>query len=172
MKKVLLIFLLFSFSTKIFAQQFSQYNTGTLYDSFENPAQKAFITDSSKKYATNLLFPNFNANFYVTGDAQASLKSRAFLNKYDNSALLFNQGRFNHFNGNANVYLVMFKIFSSFNGDTELGFSVQNKMESRSLFTDETVLLLNGPQGFPGSAYSGIFNNTFNFQSYNQFGFT
>lgn len=172
MKKVLLIFLLFSFSTKIFAQQFSQYNTGTLYDSFENPAQKAFITDSSKKYATNLLFPNFNANFFITGDAQATLKSRAFLNKYENSGLLINQGRFNHFNGNSNVYLIMFKMFSSFNGDTELGFSVQNKMESRSLFTDESALLLNGPQGFPGSAYAGIFNNTFNFQSYNQFGFT
>ncbi|MGN6394592.1 MAG: DUF5723 family protein [Mucilaginibacter sp.] len=172
MKRVLLVFFLFSFSAKIFAQQFSQYNTGTLYDSFENPAQKAFIPDSSKKYATNLLFPNFNANFFITGDAQATLKSRAFLNKYDNSLLLLNQGRFNHFNGNANVYLIMFKMFSSFNGDTELGFSVQNKMESRSIFSDETALLLNGPQGFTGNAYAGIFNNTFSYQSYNQFGFT
>jgi len=172
MKKVLFIFLVLSFSTKTFAQQFSQYNTGTLYDSFENPAQKAFITDSSKKFASNFLFPNFNADFLLTGDAQATLKGRLFSNKYDNSDLLINRGRYNHFNGNVNAYLIMFKMFSSFNGDVELGFSAQTKIESRSVFTDESAALLNGTNKFTRDAYSGIFNDNFSFQSYHQFGFT
>ena len=71
MKNILLIFfLLLSSAVKIFAQQFSQYNTGTLYDSFENPSQRAFIPDSSKQYAFNLLIPNFNGNFTFSGDEQ------------------------------------------------------------------------------------------------------
>ena len=172
MKKILLA-LIFLFSTvKIFGQQFSQYNTGTLYDSFENPSQKAFITDSSKQYAFNFLVPNFGANLFVTGDAQASLKSRAFANKYDNSALLIGQGKYNHFNGDLNAYLIMFKFFSSLNGDVELGFSAQVKMELKGNFSDETAALFDGTQVFKNSYYTDIFNSNYSFQSYHQFGFT
>ena len=172
MKQILLVFLLLSFSVKIFGQQFSQYNTGTLYDSFENPSQKAFITDSSKQFASNFLVPNFNGNFFILGDVQATLKNRAFNNKYDNSALLINQGKYNHLDLNANAYLIMFKIFSSFNGDVELGFSAQTKMEGKGIFTDESVALLNGSGSFSGNDYSNIFNNSFHFQSYHQISFT
>ena len=172
MKQILLVFLLLSFSVKVFSQQFSQYNTGSLYDSFENPSQKAFITDSSKQFASNFLVPNFNANFFILGDAQATLKNRAFNNKYDNSALLINQGKYNHIDLNANAYLVMFKMFSSFNGDVELGFSAQTKMEGKGVFTDDSFALLNGAGSFSGDAYSEIFNNNFHFQSYHQISFT
>ena len=107
MKKFLLVLCLLFFTVKLFAQQFSQYNTGSLYDSFENPSQKAFIPDSSKKYASNFLIPNFNFNAFLSGDGQATLKNRAFLYKYNDSALRINQGRYNLANMNANVYLVM-----------------------------------------------------------------
>src|SRR4051794_28843314 len=105
MKKILFIFLLLSFSVKIFGQRFSQYNTGSLYDSFENPSQKAFITDSSKQFASNFLLPTFNADFFITGDAQATLKSRAFANKYNNSSLLIDKGKFNHIDLHVNAYV-------------------------------------------------------------------
>ena len=169
MKKVLLVLCLLFFTVKVFAQQFSQYNTGSLYDSFENPSQRAFIPDSSKKFASNFLFPNANLNFFLSGDAQASLKGRAFINKYNNSSLVINQGRVNLANLNANVYFVMLKMFSSFNGDTEWGFSWQTKAEGLGIITDESIAALNGTQSFTsGNTYNNIFNNNYYYQTYHQ----
>src|ERR1700760_403305 len=136
MKKFFLVLFLFFFSAKIFAQQFSLLNTGTLYDSFENPSQRAFIPDSSKMYAFNFFLPNFNANLFLSGDAQASLKSRAFLDKYNNTNLNVNQPRFNHVTENANVYILMLRMFSSLQGDEEMGFSWQLKTDGKGLLTD------------------------------------
>src|SRR5476651_982191 len=110
MKKLLpaILFILITF--KGYSQQFSQYNTGTLYDSFENPSQKSFITDSSKKYAFNCLVPNFNASFSLTGDVQSTLVQRAFGGKYANSSLQIGSGKYNIGNIDANAYSVMFKM--------------------------------------------------------------
>ena len=161
------------FTVKIFAQQFSQYNTGSLYDSFENPSQRAFIPDSSKQYASNFLFPNLNFNAFLSGDAQASLKSRLFLNMYNNSALKINQGKNNLANLNANVYLIMLKMFTSLNGDEEMGFSWQTKAEGQGLFTDESIAAFNGAQSFvSGNAYNNIFNSNYYYQTYHQISFT
>src|ERR1700760_2527827 len=102
MKRILLVFCVLLAAEKGFSQQFSQYNTGTLYDSFENPSQKSFITDSSRRYASNFFVPNFNANFFLTGDAQSTLVSRAFGGKYDNSALQIGAGKYNYANVSAN----------------------------------------------------------------------
>jgi hypothetical protein len=173
MKKVLLVLCLLFFSVKIFAQQFSQYNTGTLYDSFENPSQRAFIPDTSKKYATNYLFPNFNFNFFLSGDAQATLKTRAFLYKYDNSALQIGKGKYNHVNMDANVYFVMFKMFSSLNGDEEMGVSAQTRAEGKALLSDETIAALNGTGSFSsGTPYYNVFNSNYYYQTYHQISFT
>lgn len=172
MKKSLLVICILLLSSKIFAQQFSQYNTGTLYDSFENPSQKSFITDSSKRYASNFLFPNFNVNFFFSGDAQGDLKSRLFLSKYDNTALKIGQGKNNHFAGSANAYLLMFKVFQSLNGDTEMGFSWQLKGEGRGLMSDETAALLNGTGAFTGDFYNDIFNDNYYYQAYHQLSFS
>jgi len=173
MKKILLVLPLLVLSAKIFAQQFSQYNTGTLYDAFENPSQRAFIPDSSKTYATNFLIPNLNFNFFLSGDAQATLKNRVFLNKYTNSALVVNQGRLNMSNFNANVYFLMFRMFKSLNGDEEMGFSWQGKAEGHAIFTDDSFAALNGTQSFTsGTPYNNIFNDSYYFQTYHQFSFT
>src|SRR3569833_2414277 len=97
MKKPPLIFCLLFATSKIFAQAFTQYNTGTLYDSFENPAQRSFIPDSSRQFASNFLFPNIDGNFFLTGNGQQTLKSRYFNNMYNNSALQIGNGTsFNH----------------------------------------------------------------------------
>jgi len=172
MKKSLLFFCLLLFSLNIFAQQFSQYNTGTLYDSFENPSQKSFITDSSKRYASNFFFPNFNVNFFFAGEAQGDLKSRLLLSKYDNTALKINQGKFNHFGGSVNAYLLMFKVFRSLDGDTEMGFSWQMKGEARGMASDETFALLNGTSAFKDDFYNNIFNDNYYYQAYHQISFS
>jgi hypothetical protein len=173
MKKYILILLLLFSASKIFAQSFAQYNTGTLYDSFENPAQRAFIPDSSRKFAINLFVPNLDGNFSLTGDAQQTLKNRAFNSYYLNSAV--NIGSGNHFNyllANANSYDIMFKMFTSFSGDAELGFFVQTKAEARGVFTDETIALFNGAGSFPNDTYTNVFNSRYQYQIYNDIGFT
>jgi hypothetical protein len=172
MKKILLIFCLLLFTVKLFGQQFSQYNTGTLYDSFENPSQKAFVTDTSKKFAFNFFVPNFNADLFLNGNAQATLKSRIFLNMYNNSKLVIDKGSNNHANLNINAYSIMLKMFSSFDGDTEMGFSAQTKIEGHSLFSDETAAAFNGTQTFTNTVYNNIFNDNYTYQAYHQLSFT
>lgn len=172
MKKILLVSCLLFFAAKGFSQQFSQYNTGTLYDSFENPSQRSFVPDTSKTYAFNFLIPNFNANLLLTGDAQSSLVSRAFGGKYNNSALQIGAGKYNNANINANAYSIMFKTFTSLNGDEEMGFFSETRAEGKGAFTDESIALLNGPSGFPNNIYDNIFNDHYYFQVYNAIGFS
>ncbi|MEO6852208.1 MAG: DUF5723 family protein, partial [Mucilaginibacter sp.] len=172
MKRILLVFFLLLFAGKCFSQQFSQYNTGTLYDSFENPSQKSFITDSSKKYAFNLFVPNLNASFYLTGDAQSTLVQRAFGAKYSNAPLQIGSGNYNIGNINANAYSVMFKMFTSLNGDVETGISFNTKAEGKGYFTDESIALFNGLGAFPNNTYDNLFNDHFYYQIYNAIGFS
>ncbi|MDR3696023.1 DUF5723 family protein [Mucilaginibacter sp.] len=173
MKKFLLVLFFLLFSVRIFAQQFSLYNTGTLYDSFENPSQRAFIPDTSKMYASNFLIPNFNANLFLSGDAQATLKNRAFLNKYNNTALQIGKGKYNRVNENVNAYLIMLKMFSSLSGDEEMGFSWQMKSDGKGALTDESIAALNGTQSFTsGQNYTDIFNSNYYYQTYHQISFT
>src|ERR1700743_3316632 len=109
MKNFLLVFFFLLFTVRGFSQQFSQYNTGTLYDSFENPSQRSFVPDTSTKYAFNFIIPNFNADFYLTGEPQSSLVDRAFGGKYNNSALQIGNNKYNNVNINVNAYALMFK---------------------------------------------------------------
>ncbi len=172
MKKLLLISFFLIISAHLFSQQYSQYNTGTLYDSFENPARAAFVTDSSKQFAFNFFIPNFDANLFLSGNGQASLKNRLFNNKYDNSALLINQGKYNLANANVNAYLFMVKMFTSFNGDVEMGISAQIRGEGTGVFTDETLALFNGTNSFPNTSYTNIFNSNYYYQTYDQISFS
>ena len=172
MKKILLISCFLLIAVKGFSQQFSLYNTGTLFDSFENPSQRAFIPDTSKKYAFNFFIPNFDGNFYLTGNAQSTLLSRAFSSKYDNSTLQIGTGSLNHVNANAAVYPIMFKMFASLDGDEEVGIYAGARSEGRGAFTDESIALLNGPTAFPNNIYDNVLNNHFYNQIYNAIGFT
>jgi hypothetical protein len=168
MKNFLLGICFLFISVEAFGQQFSQYNTGTVYDSFENPAQAVFIPDTSYRLAFNFFIPNFNSNAYVTGDAQVSLKNRAFTGKYVNTGLVIGKGKFSRVNATANIYTLMFKAYTSLNGDQEFGFSTQTRAEGRGIFTDETLLLLNGGKNFPKNNYTNIFNNSYTDQTYHQ----
>jgi hypothetical protein len=172
MKKFLLICCCFFITVKSFGQQFSQYNTGTLYGSFENPSQRTFVPDTSREYAFNFFIPNFNTNFFVTGDAQTALKTRAFSSYYNTADLKTGMGKYNHFAANANAYSIMFKVFASLSGNVELGFFTNTKSELRGVVTDESVALFNGFTNFPNNNYSNVFNDNYRLQVYNQIGFT
>ncbi|MDB5137368.1 MAG: hypothetical protein JWP37_3971 [Mucilaginibacter sp.] len=172
MKRILLVFCLLLFAVKGFSQQFSQYNTGTLYDSFENPSQKSFWTDTSKMYAFNFLVPNLNGSFFLTGDAQSTLVSRAFGGKYNNAALQIGSGKYSTAGINANAYSIMFKMFNSLNGDVETGFFIETKAEGKGSISDESIALLNGPTAFANNIYDNVLNNHYYYQVYNSIGFS
>lgn len=169
MTKLFTSLLLLAISVQCYAQRFAHYNTGTLYDSFENPSQAAFNADSSRRFAFNLL-PNFNANLYLKGNAQYSLKSRAFLGKYDNSSITIGEGKFNDAMVNLNVYVGMLRMFTSMRGKRELGLSYQIKGTGRGHVTDETIALFNGTGKFDKTRpYFNIFNNRAFYEAYHQF---
>jgi hypothetical protein len=172
MKNFLLAICFLFISVETFGQQFSQYNTGTLYDSFENPAQASFVPDTSRRLAFNFFIPNFNSNLYITGNGQAPLKSRAFSGQYTNTALTLGEGRFSRVNVNANVYSLMFKAFTSLDGNQEIGISTQTRAEGRGLFSDESFLLLDGPKNFSDNVpYPNILNDSYTEQMYHQISF-
>lgn len=172
MKKTILLLCFLISGTSAFAQLFSQYNTGTLYDSFEHPAQRSFIPDSSRAVASNFFFPTFNFNAYLTGNAQAALKNRIFTGAYNNSSLVVGQGKLNHLNTNLNLYSIMVKVFTNLDGDQEMGISLQTKVEGRGTFTDESVQLFSDYTKFTNNSYSNIFNDNGYEQSYHQLSFT
>jgi len=171
MNKILISLLLISISLTGYAQRFSQYNTGTLYDSFENPSQAAFIPDSSRQFAINII-PNFTLNTYLKGNAQYTLKSRLFLGRYDNSAVTVGQNQYNNVLANVNVYVGMIKMFTSLSGKQEVGLSYQIKANGRGQVTDETIALLDGIRKFDKSSYTDIFNNKAFYESFHQFSIT
>lgn len=172
MKKILLVFYLLLFAAEGFSQQFSQINTGTLYDSFENPSQRSFVPDTSKMYAFNFLIPNLNGSIFLTGNAQSTLVYRAFGGKYNNNALEIGAGKYNNANINANAYAIMFKIFTSLNGDAEVVFFAETKAEGRGTFSDESIALFNGSGAFANNSYDNIFNDHYYYQVYNSIGFS
>lgn len=172
MRKFLLVCFFFLATIKAFGQQFSLYNTGTLYDSFENPSQRAFIPDTTKQFAFNFLIPNFNGNFFVTGNGQEALKTRAFHSYYNTADLTVGQGGFNRANVNLTNYSIMFKVFTSENGDQEMGVSLNTRAEGRALATDETIAFFNGFTNFPLNSYTDLFNSNYKFQAYHQLSFS
>jgi hypothetical protein len=172
MKKILPIFCLLVITTKGFSQQFSQYNTGTLFDSFENPSQRTFIPDSSRKFAFNFFIPNFDANFLLQGNAQSVLVNRKFGSNYTGAGLQIGNGNYNNAGANETAYALMAKIFASFNGDEEIGIFAGIKSEGTGAFTDETVALFEAPSAFTNNTYDNILNDHFYNQIYNAVGLT
>jgi hypothetical protein len=170
MKRFLFVLFFLALHFCVSAQQFSQYNTGTLYDAFDNPAQKVFIPDSSRKVAFNIFFPNFNTDVTLAGNVQAALKNRAFLGHYQDGALTIGQHNFNYANASMNVYSFMLKVYNSLNGDQELGFFAQSRFEGRGVFSDESVQIVADNSAFSKSIYSDLFNTKYNYQAYHQIG--
>lgn len=171
MKRFLIVLFFLALHFRLSAQQFSQYNTGTLYDAFENPSQKAFVPDTSRKIAFNLFFPNFNADITLSGSVQKTLQSRAFLGRYTEDLSLSGKN-FNYIKGNVSAYLFMLKLYTSLEGNQEVGIFAETKSEARGAFTDASVAILADNTILANNSYTDLFNNRFNYQVYHQIGAT
>jgi hypothetical protein len=172
MKKLLVISCLLLSTVKLLGQQYSQYSTGTLYDSFENPSQRSFIPDSSRSIASNFFIPSLSANFFVTGNGQDAILDRIFNGYYNTAALKIGEGKYSTLRSTTNNYWAMLKIFTSLNGNQEIGFSISSRAEARGHVTDESIALFNGAQKFNQLSYSDIFNDNYSYQVYHQFSFS
>lgn len=170
-KKLLLLFIL-TIPASAFAQRYSNYFTGTMFDSFENPSQSVFKIDTTKNMAFNFFVPNFTTNAFLTGDAVRTVKDYMFYSKSTNPNLIIGKGKINNANIDVNVYIAMFKLFTSLSGREEIGASWQIKTEGNARFTDESIGLFNGATNFTSTSFNNLFNNNYYAQAYHQFSFT
>lgn len=167
--KFLLTFLFSFIILTTQAQQFSQINTGTLFDSFENPAQRAFIPDSSRQFASSFFIPNFGANGSLSGKGQNSIHSLINTGYYNSTGLISGLQNRTNLNVGFNSYWLMLKMYSRLNGDQEFGISAQTKAEGYGSITDETLLLLDSYKNLAnGTANTDLFNNQLKGQAYHQ----
>lgn len=167
----LLLLLLFTFTTQ--AQQFAHFNTGTLFDSFENPAQRAFIPDSSRQFSFSFFVPNFGSIGSFSGNGQNSLHSLLTQGIYNSSKLTNGLANRNYLNVGANGYWFMLKMYDRLEGDREFGVSAQTKVEGKGSITDETLLLLDDYRNFDNGKFNNdLFNDRAQIQAYHQFSLT
>ncbi|MBB2145254.1 hypothetical protein GM921_07150 [Pedobacter sp. LMG 31464] len=167
-KYILLVGFLFIIST-LKAQQFALFNTKTQFDAFENPAAKSFTLDSSSKFASNFFLPNFSINAANKGDAAGVIRKSINENIYDTRALPLGTGNANAFYQNTNIYLLTFRIFSSYKYNQEVGFAWQVRSDSHIDYTNETLAIFDNYKRFDQGPYTDVFNNDGYQQSYHQF---
>lgn len=167
---VTLILIISSFSA--YSQQYALFNTKTLFDSFENPAQKSFVLDSSRQFASNFLIPYLDISSLSKGNSNLAIRN---LIKQG-----YSQNRVGEFENpqtlreNVNIYLMNIRLFKYHKFHSEMGFSWQIKSEtnidydeniSKGLFYDTFSKFVTIPK-------INIFNNNGRLQSYHQISFT
>ncbi|MXV52230.1 hypothetical protein GS399_14725 [Pedobacter sp. HMF7647] len=171
-KGIIISAMTFAVSLSASAQQFALYNTRTLYDAFENPSQKAFYADSSRKYAFNFFIPSAGFNGVFTGPAQTAFKTLVYRGGFSGASIDVNNTDPNKFFGNLNSYLLMFRVFKSIKLNRELGFAWQVKAESTiDNFSNQTFAILQDYRYFPDGTSNDIFNDKGYAQTYHQFSF-
>ncbi|RZK82177.1 MAG: hypothetical protein EOO92_02690 [Pedobacter sp.] len=169
---LLLILFVVAIHQQIQAQQYGLFNTQTLFDGFENPAQKTFLLDYSRKFSSNFFLPSFGISANNKGN---NAYTRTLINEKRSTTADVQLGtnQYNTISENANFYLATLKIFHSYKYQKEIGLSWQVKTEGRLDYTNETVALAFG--SFRRLEESGItnfddaFNNKGQVQSYHQF---
>lgn len=181
--KALLFGLLISmFSAGVQAQQFSLYGTGTLWDSFENPAQSPYDLNESRQFASNFFVPNSGANLKFNGPAQVALKNIIlYSNGLSVTDLDVDSRRFNRLNATENSYLLMFRLFKTVDYRRELGFSWQTRAEAYGKLHNQALIIYktandenwNGIDEYINrSGPSQLQATRFDGQAYHQVGFT
>lgn len=154
------------------AQQQALYNTRTLYDAFENPSQKAFQADSSRKYAFNFLIPTVSANAAFTGPAQNSIRELFYRGNISGTGLILDGSQRSTFSGSTNNYLLMFRVYKTVKYDREMGFSWQVKSDGNVHISNESFAIFDRYRLFNQDQYTDIFNDYGYNQVYHQFSFT
>ena len=169
MKKIVLLIALFTSSKFCQAQLYSLNNSGTLYDSFENPVQITSTKDQSRKYAFNMLFPAIGNSVFFDGEANTAFKTMLFKQRINASGIgNIGEARMNNLYSISNNYLLMFKIFKSVKYKRELGFAFQLRSESNLNATNETYAILDNYGLFSKDNYDNILNGNGYSQTYSQ----
>lgn len=167
--KIAFTLILTLFTSMSWSQQFGLYNSMTLYDSFENPSQRAFQADSSRKMAFNLLIPTASFNGRFSGPAQSNFQKFIYSKHIDGRNLTIGQGEMNTATVHSNTYMLMVRIFRSVSFNSEVGFSWQVRNDGRGKVSNETFAIFDSFNNFSEAQYSNIFNNSGYNQSYNQY---
>ena len=117
--------LAFQFLVLISYGQFNLYNTKTLFDAFENPAEKAFYADSSRKIAFNFFIPTLSFNGTIAGPAQTPIKQLLYTGKTAPGSFNLGAGESNEITLTENSYILMLRIFRSVKFHREMGLAWQ-----------------------------------------------
>lgn len=173
MKKLLLALILSSTFTLSFAQQYALFGSKTMFDAFENPSQKSFTLDSSRRFSSNFFLPYFGVNGANRGDAESVIRRIIVDGVNDTRALPIGAGTLNHFYENSNVYVLTLRIFQSYKYQKEMGFAWQIRSDAQIDYTNETIAIFDSFKRFPEKTpLRNIFNTKGYQQSYHQFSFT
>ena len=170
-KTILAVFIILLFTTS-YAQQYSLYNTKTLFDSFENPSQKAFQPDSSRRFAFNFLIPSLGFNTALGGPATKAFKRVLFDDLISSQGLTLGEHKTSRAFANLNTYLVMLRMYKSLDGNQELGLSWQLRSDNQLTFTNESIAIFDNFNLFDQDQLTDIFNDKAYSQTYHQISLT
>lgn len=159
-------------------QTFALYRTGTLYDSFENPSQTAFVTDSSRRYAFNFFIPTLSATYGVSGPGVPTVKKALYTGKYDVRDLSETEKKLSRVTLSENTYLLAFKAFYSVRYHRELGFSWQVRTDGYGITSNPALIIFQDYNRVINDELNNtdfnnnLFNTHIYAQSYHQFSMT
>lgn len=172
MKRHLVAFLLVVTTCQVQAQQYALFNTKTLFDSFENPAQKSFVLDSSRQFASNFLIPYMDLSSLSKGNSNEAIRN--LVNQGYSQTRIGDFANPKTMRENVNVYLAAIRLFKYHKYHSEMGFSWQIKSETQIDY-DENLskgLFYDTFQQFTTIPRVNIFNNNGKLQTYHQISFT
>lgn len=172
MKRVFLLIFFCLCTYQLQAQQFGLFNTNTLFDGFENPAQKTFVLDSSRQYASNFLLPYLGLNAANKGASNYTVRRLTNESIFSARNLSLGTGETNHVYANANIYLLTLKIYTSYKFQKELGFSWQVRNDGDATYPNELIAIADNYKRFENAVYPDAFNTEGYNQSYHQFSIT
>lgn len=172
MKKSLFLILISASFYSSYGQQFALYNSRTLYDVFENPSQSAYQIDTSRQIAFNFFIPTFSLNSAFSGPAEPAFKQLLYDGVFNGNGISIGQDKLNTLSMSSNTYIAMLRILKTVKKSREIGASWQIRSDGRIKVTNETLVIFDNYELFPGSTFTGIFNNRGNHQSYHQFSLT
>ena len=173
MKKLLLALLALASFGVANAQQYALFGTKTMFDAFENPSQKSFTLDSSRRFSSNFFLPYFGTNAINKGSSKFAIRKLTQEGVFDTRSLPIGTGEVNHFFENSNIYVAAFRLFKSYKYQKEMGFSWQIRSDAHIDYTNETLAIFDSIQRFnKGQQYTGILDSKGYEQSYHQFSFT
>ena len=159
-------------NNKAFTQQFSLYNSRTLYDSFENPSQRAYQVDTSRRFAFNFFIPTISINSSFSGPAQNAFKTLLYDGMFNGRDITIGDNKLNNITLNSNNYVAMLRMLKSVKKYKEIGLAWQIRNDGRVKVSNEIFAVFDDYRIFNSSSLQDIFNlNGYN-QSYHQFSFT